>query len=208
MYRQIAKWLVHHLKVYNTSLSEETLQEIFIYGVEITLSTIVSYGLVLLEGFLLGAWQCAVIFEIVFTSIRLYMGGYHCTSYLSCNLTFCGIYGLIYLLAKCLAQSTNTFSIISIILLWSGLGIWTMQPIGNKHKPISKAQKQQCHRIAKALFLADAAIAIFLYLLASIYGITVAMSLGIAVLLIPIGKWSERRRYHHEAEGKVCKNCD
>ena len=88
----------------NPELDDQDAQDICAYGIEITLSSIINYLLLLMIGYLTQSIIPAVIFGVVFTIIRLYIGGYHCTSCLHCNLTFCLIYTLVLILGKLLLK--------------------------------------------------------------------------------------------------------
>lgn len=193
MYHKIAWMIVTKLQNVNPESGEKESQEICAYGIEITLSTIANYVLLLIIGLVFKSIISAAIFGIVFTTIRHYIGGYHCTTYLRCNLTFCGIFNLVLFLGRILLNRINISALI-LILLWSGLGVWYLGPVENKYKPVTEEQLQQCHTIAKYIYIFDFAISVFLYLLKPYYGIITALTLLSVVVLLPIGTIAERRR--------------
>lgn len=193
MYHSVAWWIVKKLEHNNVELKKKGSQEICAYGIEITLSTIVNYVLLIVIGAVFKNIISSVIFGIVFTTIRHYIGGYHCTTYLRCNLTFCGIFTSVLLLGQILLSWIN-ISILILILLWSGIGVWYLGPVGNKYKPVTEEQLQQCHTIAKYIYIFDFAISVFLYLWKPYYGIIAALTLLSVVVLLPIGIIAERRR--------------
>ncbi len=193
MYHSIALWIVKKLEHNNVELKKKGSQEICAYGIEITLSTIVNYVLLFVIGAVFKNIISSVIFGIVFTTIRHYIGGYHCTTYLRCNLTFCGIFTTVLLLGQILLNWVN-ISILILILLWSGLGVWYLGPVENKNKPVTSEQLQRCRIIAKYIYIFDFAISIFLYFCKPYYGIIMALTLLSVVVLLPIGTIAERRR--------------
>lgn len=193
MYHSVAWWIVKKLEHNNVELKKKESQEICAYGIEITLSTIVNYVLLIVIGAVFKNIISSVIFGIVFSTIRHYIGGYHCTTYLRCNLTFCGIFTSVLLLGQILLSWIN-ISILILILLWSGLGVWYLGPVENKYKPVTEKQLQQCHTIAKYIYIFDLAISVFLYLWKPYYGIITALTLLSVVVLLPIGIIAERRR--------------
>lgn len=184
--------IVTKLQNVNLELGKKESQEICAYGIEITLSTIVNYVLLIVIGAVFKNIISSVIFGIVFTTIRHYIGGYHCTTYLRCNLTFCGIFISVLLLGQILLSWIN-ISILILILLWSGLGVWYLGPVENKYKPVTEEQLQQCHTIAKYIYILDFAISVFLYLWKPYYGIIMTLTLLSVVVLLPIGTIAERR---------------
>ena len=149
MYHNVAWWIVKKLEHNNAELNKTESQEICAYGIEITLSTIVNYVLLFAIGLVFKSIISSVIFGIVFTTIRHYIGGYHCTTYLRCNLTFCGIFISVLLLGRILLNWVN-ISMLILILLLIGLGVWCLGPVENKYKPVTDDQLQQCHTIAKS----------------------------------------------------------
>lgn len=126
-------------------------------------------------------------------TIRHYIGGYHCTTYLRCNLTFCGIFTSVLLLGRILLNWVN-IGILILILLWSGLGVWYLGPVENKHKPVTETQLRRCHTVAKYIYVVDFAISVFLYFWKPYYGIITVLTLLSVVVLLPIGTIAERRR--------------
>ena len=193
MYHKIAWMIVTKLQKVNPESGEKESQEICAYGIEITLSTIANYVLLLIIGLVFKSIISAAIFGIVFTTIRHYIGGYHCTTYLRCNLTFCGIFSSVLFLGRILLNRIN-ISVLILILLWSGLGVWYLGPVENKYKQVTEEQLQQCHTIAKYIYIFDFAISAFLYLWKPYYGIITALTLLSVVVLLPIGTIAERRR--------------
>lgn len=193
MYHSVAMWIVKKLEHNNDELKKTDSQEICAYGIEITLSTIVNYVLLIAIGLLFKSIISAVIFGMVFMTIRHYIGGYHCTTYLRCNLTFCGIFTSVLLLGQILLNWIN-ISILILILLWGGLGVWYLGPVENKHKPVTSEQLHRCHTIAKCIYIVDFAVSLFLYFWKPYYGIITALTLLSVVVLLPIGTIAERRR--------------
>lgn len=181
----------------NPELDDQDAREICAYGIEITLSSIINYLLLLMIGFLTQSIIPAVIFGVVFTIIRLYIGGYHCSSYLQCNLTFCVIYILVLFLGKLLLQWVD-LSILLLMLLWCGLGIWFLGPVENANKPTTSEQRKRCHVIAMFIYLFDVVLTVACYYWVPYYGIISLLSLAAVVILLPIGTIAERRRKSHE----------
>lgn len=195
MYHSIAWWIVKKLEHNNVELKNTDSQEICAYGIEITLSTIANYVLLIVIGMLFNSFISSVIFGAVFTTIRHYIGGYHCTTYLRCNITFCGIFTFVLLLGQLLLNRIN-ISVLILILLWSGIGIWYLGPVENKYKPVTENQLKQCHTIAKYIYVVDFAVSVFLYFWKPYYGIVAALTLLSVVVLLPIGIIAERRHNH------------
>jgi len=205
MYHKIAWWMIEKMHHSNPELDDKDAQEICAYGIEITISSIVNYLLLLVIGCLTHSLIPAVLFGVVFTIIRLYIGGYHCTSYLRCNLTFCLIYILVLALGKLLVRWVD-LSILLLLLIWCGLGIWFLGPVENANKPTTPEQRKHCHIIAIGIYIADFVLIVACYEWVPYYGIVSLLSLAAVVILLPIGTLVERRRKRHEEEH--CKGTD
>ena len=58
--------------------------EIYVYGFELIISSIIETGALLLVGFLIGKFVETILFLVSFSSIRFFSGGYHANSYFKC----------------------------------------------------------------------------------------------------------------------------
>lgn len=181
----------------NPDLDDKDSQEICAYGIEIIMSTIVNYPLLLMIGCFSHSLIPAVIFGVVFTIIRFYIGGYHCTSYLRCNLTFCMIFILVLVFGRLLVKWID-LSILLLLLLWCGLGLWFLGPVENANKPTTPEQRKHCHIIAMLIYVIDFALTVACYYWEPYFGIVSLLSLASVVALLPIGTLVERRRKSHE----------
>lgn len=60
--------------------------DVYRYGFEITISSILNIILVLCCGIIIGDILASAVYLFVFIILRLFTGGYHATSYLRCNI--------------------------------------------------------------------------------------------------------------------------
>lgn len=199
MYSKIASRVVNFMQQNNSELDDTDLKEISAYGIEISLSTVINYILILLIGICLHSFVSVLIFAIVFNTFRKYMGGYHCTTYFRCNITFCAIFMLVLALSRFLGGVMN-ISIVIMILLFCGYGIWYWGPVENIYKPISTEQQKHCHTIAKIIYVINSMGVIVCYIWLPYYGLVAIFSLLAVIILLPLGTAAERRR-RYESEG-------
>ena len=61
-------------------------KEIYIYGIELLISSFISTTVILLIGLLTKTFWESIIFLVSFSLIRVYTGGYHSMTYLRCNI--------------------------------------------------------------------------------------------------------------------------
>ena len=73
---------------------------VFIYGCELTLSTIASVLSIIILSIFLNAIYSSFVFLLVFIGIRLFAGGYHAKTYSHCFLLTNFVYLLSFLLSE------------------------------------------------------------------------------------------------------------
>ncbi len=66
--------------------SDNYPREVYIYGIELLISSTISTLVILFIGLLTHTFLESVIFLISFSAIRVYTGGYHSMTYLRCNI--------------------------------------------------------------------------------------------------------------------------
>ena len=66
-------------------ISEDT-KDIYKYGMEITISSLIGLIIVALVGIIFKALLQAMIFYVIFIVLRSTTGGFHATTYLKCNI--------------------------------------------------------------------------------------------------------------------------
>lgn len=190
----------------NSELDDADLREISAYGIEISLSTVTNYILILMIGICLHSFFSVAVFAVIFNTFRKYMGGYHCTTYFRCNITFCSIFTLVLTLSRLLCGVLN-ISMVIMILLFCGYGIWYWGPVENTYKPISIEQQEHCHTIAKVIYAISSVGTVVCYIWLPYYGLVAVFSLLAVIILLPLGTAAERRRCY-ETERKNCKSHD
>lgn len=135
----------------------------YLYGIEITISSLLNIFLIMSIGTLLGCIQYSFVFLFVFISLRHMTGGYHAKTYFKCNFSLCVIFCFDIFVAKYIGQYINK-TICIIILMICTLIALIYCPIVNENKQV----KEELRPIYKILSL----------MLTYIYG-------GIGILLIP-----------------------
>ena len=135
----------------------------------------------------------AVIFVAIFYPLRIFLGGYRCKSSLLCTLTFCMTFVLILILAKLMLKWMD-LSILLLLLLWCGLGIWFLGPVENTSEPTAPEQRKHRHIIAMAIYVIDFALTVACYEWNPYYGIIALLSLAAVVVLLSIGVMGKRRQ--------------
>ena len=159
----------------------EKRRPVYIYGAELTLSTLLGCISVLL-----------VLF--CFISIRLFSGGYHANTYFSCFLTTNTTFICVYILSRILNTAHN--DLLSLFLLiMDCIIIVSFTPVRNIHHPLSEEKYKRNRIISIILTLVEICAVLLIYLFCSNFAalsVAVASFTAIAVMMI-IPKVQERR---------------
>ena len=86
---------------------DENNLDIYKYGIEITLSTILNILIILILSLIYGSFFTGIIFLLVFIPLRKFTGGYHADTYMKCNIVFAILYTSVFWLTKILYKYTD-----------------------------------------------------------------------------------------------------
>ena len=120
---------------------ESEKREIWVYGYELIISSLIAVLLVFLVGALIGQAVQAVLFLIAFSLTRKYSGGYHAESYLKCMLLFVFVF-LLNAALTVLIMPIYNLGILAGLALLHIFAVLDMAPIENKNKPMSDGEKR------------------------------------------------------------------
>lgn len=133
-------------------------KDVYVYGFEMLISTLVNIAVILLLGMFLNQLDMTIIFLFLFIFLRRLTGGYHANTRLQCR-----IYTLSAYLIVIAASNTTTVGIFENICL-GGASILTIArfcPIENPNKPITEKNRRKLKYysiIIIILFVASAVI--------------------------------------------------
>ena len=172
-------------------------RSILIYGFQLALSTLCAFISISVLSFCLGSPLSALIFFLVFFSIRLFSGGYHASSYHRCFFLTNTIYLTTVASAELLVR-TSSFLLHLIIQLIAGITIVILAPIRHTDHPLSETVYQRNRKTVRwmvALF--ELLFPTLSYLTMNLYLMSLfsASLMAVAILMI-IPKLQERRGHH------------
>ena len=193
--------MLHHCAEYLTDFlyrhAAVSLQKraIYVYGIELTLSTGASFLSIVLFSLLLASPFSSLVFLLVFISLRYFSGGYHAETYRNCFLITNSTYLASFALSKILfLHEAVVFG--GILILLSLSGIWRWAPVPNKHHPLSpQAIRKNCW-ICRFLTLTETALMVLLCVICrnlELFSCFAASITAVAVMM-GISKIEERRR--------------
>lgn len=147
MERKLSLWLVERL--YKKATISSEYKEVYIYGLELIFSFIISTSIIITIGIVLRQLISAVTFLITFIIIRQYTGGYHATTYFMCKFYTISCFLVSVLLANIITVPKNAFL---VLLFFGTIIICLFGPIENPHKPLTLKEKKKYKTIGLLLY--------------------------------------------------------
>lgn len=125
-------------------------KEIYLHGAKLIISEVIGTLLLLFLGLMTNHFIEAVVYEIVLSSTRSILGGYHCKSYAACICTYAGFFlaGVIFL-----NYYHFTLMTILIVCLIGSINILALGPVDNMNKVASKKKKDVFKRYSKIVLI-------------------------------------------------------
>lgn len=179
----------------------DEMAEVYKYGIEITLSSLLNVVLILMVSAIIGDIVSGVVFLLCIIPVRSYCGGYHASTYLLCNLVFTLTYLLVHyfgLVINALHIETR-LSISICVAIISFIPVVLFSPVKNRHKKLSKDKAHKCRLISLILFIFFSITSLILIINNLDCGTTLVMTLAAVSVLIII-EISMQRRGYHESE--------
>ncbi len=132
--------------------------DIYTYGFETLFSGIIDLIITLCIGLLFRRMLTAIVYFLMFTSVRMYTGGYHADTYLKCKLIYIGI--TLAIVASSYVVMLPFHGVILFVLMFM-MTVSNICPIENPKKPLSDDQKKK-YRLIGILCSAFWSIAAFI----------------------------------------------
>lgn len=131
---------------------EKELMPLYIYGIQLLLSSVMGVILVLTAGLLTCNLINSILFLLAFIFLRKFTGGLHFNSYITCNtvtvLTFLTSAGL----EKLIASWEYSKAAFCFMMVFSITATLVFAPVSNPNKEISDSEKR-CFRLISILIL-------------------------------------------------------
>lgn len=172
------------------------MADVYRYGFEITISSILNIILVLCCGIIMDDVLASVVYLFVFILIRIFTGGYHATSYLRCNIVMVVSFLLTYALYRVLIGLNTDIRILEAILLANGLPIIIFAPVKNPHKELTPKKAKKFRVISIVIYICLSALALAAILFEIQYGTLIIVTLTTVSVMIIVEIFMQRRGYH------------
>lgn len=192
-------WLSNYLVrvLLKNEIIEADKIEIYQYGYEIMISTIITFLIVLISGIILDCLPAALLYFGIFAVMRQICGGYHAQHYWSCNTLFAVVTVSVLLLFKFFPMEGIT-AIHYTFLLFSVLVIFVYAPVENENKPISEKRKVLFRKISRGAVVVIALVSCSVYMQKSPYTKLIDLALMVVAVSTLVGGVKERRVCYEE----------
>ena len=135
MFAYVSEKITNHLA--QTNVISQCEQDIYLFGVEQFLITVLNIVTTLAMGFLLGeVWQ-SLLLVFTFMILRSYAGGYHASTPVKCYLLTSSIIAIALSVIKYI--SVNIFICLGLLII-AGVVILLLSPVEAKNKPLDNIE--------------------------------------------------------------------
>lgn len=177
-----SNWLADFLCNKKIINSEE--KEIYVYGYEIIVTTLLGAVLVFVIAAFLNRISETVVFFAVFVITRQFCGGYHAKTRVLCSISFIACYLLI-LFTNLVISSIYSPLIHSILLIPYAAVILGYAPIENENKPMDDTDKKNNRRNSILSSVVWILLSYALIFVRPIYASTIVLTLlAVAILMM------------------------
>ena len=183
MLHSCAECLTHTL-YRHCPLSEEK-RPVFVYGFELSLSTLSSVFSIILLSIIFKNVYSSLLFLYIFFFLRLFSGGYHAPTYSRCFILTNAIFVFVYLLSEAILWYKPLLIPFAIL---SCISVFLLSPIRSTKHPLSERLYAQNKKIARIIVSIDFLLFLILYItgMPTRYLATWALSLSAVAIMMVI----------------------
>ncbi len=170
--------------------------EVYTYGFEIAISSVLNFVLVLSCGIVIGDILASIIYLFVFIFLRLFTGGYHATTYLRCNITMIVSFLLTYALYRTLIWLNADIRILEAIMLVNAVPIILFAPVKNPHKELTPDEVKKFQVLSIIIYICLSGLSMTAVLFEIKYGTLMIVTLTAVSVMILVEIFMQRRGFH------------
>lgn len=199
--KKLSKMLADKL-VQNGANAE--IEDVYAYGIECTLSTLLIVILQIAAGLVLGKPLQMLVFILAWLPLRMIVGGAHATTHFACTLVSVGLGVLSVLLSEYIIKAQLLLLI--ILLLIGYCVLFFAAPVIHKNHPISQKRFYKTRTIARVYAAVEFAAIIALMLLKPTMAMPAFMGYLSTAIFLLIGWFSKNTDKTYLNTGKVTKD--
>lgn len=142
----------------NSIVSKED-KEIYTYGLEVILSTVVNLVVVILLGCIFDFLLPTMLFVLFFAVLRVYAGGYHAKTHFGCIATFTLLYIVNMLLHLFTPEDWKAILSVSLSVI-AFISIFIMAPIEHPNRPFEGDEFKRFRKISRVVSIFELVVVI------------------------------------------------
>lgn len=193
----LSKSIAHFLL--RNNIIDENSVSVCEYGMEIIISTLIGFLLIMTSGIILGELGAAMLFYVLFVAVRLFSGGYHANSHLKCKLTMLCCCLLVLFTAKYLIDRFLFIHHLLFLTVYI-LTIFIFAPIENINIPLDDDLKKLKKRVSIIIAIILMIVGVCTYWYSPKFAVVTSLTLFIIAILIIIPKLSRKEDKLHEKD--------
>lgn len=180
----------------NMTVEDDEMLDVYKYGIEITLSSLINLVIIIICSLLLGDLAAGLTFMACFALLRSYTGGYHAETYWRCNVVFVCTFILTYFAARLLSSINQNVYTAMGFMLFGILPIIKYAPVRNRHKILSESKRKKSKVIALILFTLFLISSLLMIVFDIWYGYLIAATVLAVSVMIIIEIFMQSKGYH------------
>ena len=169
--------------------ADPEMEEVYAYGIECTLSTVLILALLIVAGFILRKPVHMLVFILAWLPLRMLVGGAHANKHWACTLVSVGLGALSVWLSDYIDMIPNAGVILIAICCYAVFFITA--PVVHKNHPISQKRYRKTRVIARVYAAVECAVIIVLALIRSPMAAPAFMGFFTTAVLAVIGWFSK-----------------
>ncbi|MCR5636217.1 MAG: accessory gene regulator B family protein [Clostridiales bacterium] len=176
--------------------------EVYIYGVELLISSLTGTLFILIEAVLFNALPESIIYLISLAAVRVFTGGYHAETYLKCNIITVLSFTFSLLVYKLLSNYLFVCRpfLIAFVFLISVILFVKYSPMENEYKPIAANDIMKYKIISLVILTIISAINVIGYILNKEITVIMLFSLLVEDIAMIVKLIKDRRQKYEEFE--------
>jgi len=165
--------------------SEPEKEEIYVYGLELIITTFLGLASIVLVSGVFSEWSSAWIFTGIFVPLRLCTGGYHADTYGKCfvisNLSYLSL-----LIIKKLTERRVPMLVWLVLLVIACWYIGKNAPVLHRNQMINEQKQKRNRKMARVLLIVDVVVSLILAVYQSQYVIMIALSIYLVAVFMMV----------------------
>lgn len=180
--------------------------EVYVYGIELTISSIIGATVLILVGLIFNFLTESIIYMVSLSVIRMFSGGYHAKSYFRCNMILVLSYLFSLIFYRFYINNLIHLNYITfyVLLIFSLLIFILFVPLKNKNKNNIEENKTKFKIISIILMLAEITLAQIVYEFTDFYQVLIVYPTIFVIDISILAEIIIQKRSVYNEKNKKC----